>query len=235
MYGYYSSMWIVLPAMLLAMYASYKVKATYQKYSKFNNRNGYTGAQVARMILERHGIHHIPVELTPGVMTDHYDSKAGVVRLSEGVYNSTSLAAIGIAAHEIGHVIQDDEAYAFLRIRHAIFPVIAFANQTAMPLAFLGIFLGALSSVNSIGYLILQFAILLFTAVVIFHVVTLPVELNASHRAIEILEGEQILDQEEIIPAKRVLRAAALTYIAAAAVAISNLLRFILLSRGRRR
>lgn len=235
MVGYYSSMIYILPAFLLALYAQYKVKSTYQKYAKYNNRGGYTGAMVAQLILERGGINHVRIERVPGNLTDHYDSNAKVLRLSDGVYNSRSLAAIGIAAHECGHAIQDEENYAFLRLRHTIVPVVNFANQSAMPLAFLGLFLGAASGVNTIGYYILQLAIMMFTAVVIFHLVTLPVELNASARAIEVLEGEQILNSEEIIPAKRVLRAAALTYIAAAAVAISNLLRFVLLSRGRRR
>lgn len=223
----------LLPAMLFALLAQARVKSTYKKYSKFNSRKGLTGAEVARMILSSHHIDHVSIEKIKGKLTDHYDPKEKVLRLSKGVYNSHSLAAIGIAAHECGHAIQDDEDYLFLRLRHTMVPVVNFANGSAMPLAFLGIFLGALSNVNGIGHYILQLAIIMFTAVVMFHVVTLPVELNASSRAIAVLSSEGILDEDEIIPAKRVLNAAALTYIAAAAVAFANLLRLILLSRGR--
>ncbi len=225
----------VLPAILLAMYASSRVKSTYAKYAKFDNRNGYTGADVARMILERNGINHVVVEQVAGNLTDHYDSKNNVLRLSQGVYNNKSLAAIGIAAHECGHAIQDEEAYFFLKLRHTFIPVMNVASKAATPLAFLGLLMGAMSNINSIGYLILQLAIIMFGAVLVFHVVTLPVEFDASRRAIDILEGEGILDREEIIPAKRVLNAAALTYIAATAVALGNFLRFVMLSRGRRR
>ena len=235
MFGYYSSMIYVLPALILAMWAQSKVKSTYAKYSKVANRQGYTGAQVARMILDRKGISHVDVEPVRGELSDHYDPRKKVVRLSEGVYNSRSLAALSIAAHECGHAIQDEEEYMFLKIRHSIAPAVGFASQLATPLAFLGLFLGAASQIGGIGYLILQVAILMFTAVVIFHVVTLPVELNASSRAMDILEMEGYLERDEITGAKKVLSAAAMTYVAAAAVAMANLIRFIIISRGRRR
>lgn len=224
----------VIPAFILAMYAQYKVKNTYKKYSKFDNRRGFTGAEVAEMILRRKGIEHVRVEPVRGQLTDHYDPRSKTVRLSEGVYNSRSLAALSIAAHECGHAMQDADAYLFLRARHLIFPAVNIASRTASPLAFLGLFLGAMSNINSIGYLILQLAIVMFSVVVLFHTITLPVELNASSRALTVLEADGYLDREEIIPAKRVLRAAALTYVAAAAVALGNLIRFIILSRGRR-
>lgn len=234
---FYSSSYLVyvLPALILAMFASSRVKSTYAKYSKYTNRNGYTGADVARMILKNNDISHVRVEQVAGNLTDHYDSKNNVLRLSQGVYGSTSLAALGIAAHECGHAIQDDDNYFFLKVRHSFVPVMNFASKAATPLAFLGLILGAASGINTIGYFILQLAILLFGAVVVFHVVTLPVEFDASRRAIEILEGEGILQGDEIIPAKKVLNAAALTYIAATAVALGNFLRFVALSRGRRR
>lgn len=225
----------VLPALLLAMYASSRVKSTYRKYSQFENRNGYSGAEVARMILDRNDITTIAIERIDGNLTDHYDSKNKVLRLSNGVYDNRSIAALGIAAHECGHAIQDSEGYLFLKIRHAFVPAMGFATKSATPLAFLGLMLGAMSDINSIGYLILQLAIVMFAIVVVFHLVTLPVEFDASRRAIDILEGEGILNNEEIIPAKKVLNAAALTYVAAAAVAMGNLIRFVLLSRGRRR
>ncbi len=235
MFGYYSSMIYVLPAFLLAMWAQARVKSAYKKYSQVANRQGYTGAQIAKKILHRNGIDHVNVEPVSGMMTDHYDPREKVIRLSEGVYDSRSLAAISIAAHECGHAIQDDEAYLFLKIRHSIAPAVGFASKAATPIAFLGIILGAASQVGGIGYYILQIAILMFTAVVVFHVVTLPVEFNASSRAMEILEAEGYLERDEIKPAKKVLDAAALTYVAAAAVALGNLIRFIMLSRGGRR
>jgi len=226
----------IIPPLLLAMYAQSKVKSTYSKYSKTMNIKGLTGADVARRILERHGIDYVRVEPIEGVLTDHYDPKARVLRLSSGVYGNQSLAAIGIAAHECGHAIQDYDGYVFMKLRQTIVPVVNFANNTAMPLAFAGLMLGYFTGSGlGIGYYTLQFAIIMFAAVLVFHLVTLPVELDASNRAIEILEGEGILDREELIPAKKVLNAAALTYIAAAAVAAGNLIRFILLSRGSRR
>jgi Zn-dependent membrane protease YugP len=235
-FGDMSYLIYVLPPLLLAMFAQSRVKSTYAKYSKLNNRNGWTGAEVARQILDRYGVTDVTIEPIAGELTDHYDPVQRVLRLSKGVYGSKSLAAVGIAAHECGHALQDYEDYFFLKLRHTIVPVVNLANKSAMPLAFLGLMLGYFSGVGGgIGYMILQLAILMFTAVVVFHLVTLPVELNASSRAIEVLEGEGILDREEIIPAKKVLNAAALTYIAAAAVAAGNLIRFIMLSRGRRR
>ena len=233
MFGYYGSYILVIPAFIFALIAQQMVQGSFRRYSKFANRRGYTGADVATAILRRNGINHVAVEPVRGNLTDHYDPRTKTVRLSEGVYGSKSLAALSIAAHECGHAIQDEESYFFLRLRHSILPAVNIASNTATPLAFMGIFLGALSNVNSIGYLILQLAIIMFTVVVVFHVVTLPVELNASARAIRILENDGYLDQEEIIPARRVLRAAAMTYVAAAAVALSNLIRFVILSRSR--
>lgn len=235
MWSYYGTMWMLIPAMILAMWAQSRVKSAYNKYSKVANRQGYTGAQVARMILDRKGVEHVEIEGVKGQLSDHYDPRSKTIRLSEGVYGSQSLAALVIAAHECGHAIQDEESYYFLKVRHAIAPAVGFANKSAMPLAMLGIFLGAASSVNSIGYLILQVAIVLFTGVVAFHVITLPVEFNASSRAMNILEEEGYLERDEVGPAKKVLDAAALTYVAAAAVALANLIRLIALSRGSRR
>lgn len=235
MFHYYTSMWMLIPAMLLAFWAQSRVSSAYRKYSQVANLRGYSGADVARMILDRKGIRHVQVEGVPGELSDHYDPKGKVVRLSEGVYHGKSLAALAIAAHECGHAMQDEEDYAFLRLRHAIVPAVSFANRSAMPLAMLGLFFGAASSANGIGYYLLQLGILLFAVVVAFHVITLPVEFNASSRAMDILEEEGYLERDEVAPAKKVLDAAALTYIAAAAVALANLLRLIALSRGNRR
>lgn len=233
MFTYYGSMIVLIPAMIFAMIAQSMVKGSFRRYSKIRNKRNYTGKDVANIILSRNNIGFVEVRPVPGVLSDHYDPRNKSVNLSEEVYSKTSLAALAVAAHECGHAIQDDENYFFLRFRHAILPAVNIANQTAMPLAILGIFLGALTQTPGIGGLILKLSIMLFTLVVIFHVVTLPVEINASKRALVILEEEGFLDSEEIGGAKSVLRAAALTYIASAAVALSNLIRLILLSRSR--
>ncbi len=233
MYSYYGSMIILIPAMILAMFAQTMVKSSFRKYSKVRNRRNYTGREVASMILSRKDIGFVDVKPVGGVLTDHYDPRNKSVNLSEEVYDKTSLSALAVAAHECGHAIQDDRNYFFLRFRHAILPAVNIASTTAMPLAMLGIFLGALSGVPGIGSLLLKLGIMLFAIVVLFHVVTLPVEFNASRRALIILEEEGFLDSEEIRGAKAVLRSAALTYVASAAVALSNLIRLILLSRRR--
>lgn len=233
MFTYYGSMIVLIPAMIFAMLAQSMVKGSFRKYSKVRNKRNYTGRDVASIILSRNDISFVDVKPVSGVLTDHYDPRNKSVNLSEEVYDKTSLSALAVAAHECGHAIQDDQNYFFLRFRHVILPVVNIANQTAMPLAMLGIFMGALSRTPGIGGLILKLAIMLFTLVVLFHVVTLPVEINASRRALIILEEEGFLDSEEIDGAKAVLRSAALTYIAGAAVALSNLIRLILLSRSR--
>ncbi len=233
MLGYYGSMIVLIPAMLLAMFAQSAVKNTFRKYSTVRNRRNYTGREVASMILQRNGIGRVQVRPVAGVLTDHYDPRNKSVNLSQAVYDSNSLSALAVAAHECGHAIQDDKDYFFLRFRHAILPAVNIANTTAMPLAMLGLILGGASRTPGIGGFILEIAIILFSIVVIFHVITLPVEINASARALRILEEDGFLDSEEIGGAKAVLRSAALTYIGAAAVAASNLIRLILLSRRR--
>lgn len=223
---------LLIPAMLLAFYAQLKVKSTFAKYSKTRNRRGLTGKDVAERMLRSAQIFDVRVESIQGNLTDHYDPKGKVLRLSDSVYNSTSLAAIGVAAHECGHAIQHDTGYAFLLARNFIVPIVNITSQAAMPLVFLGFILG-FSSGSTIGLALVQLGIVLFSAVVAFQVITLPVEFNASFRAIRILQTDGYLDDEEIKPAKRVLQAAALTYIAAAAVALANLIRLLALSRRR--
>jgi uncharacterized protein len=217
---------LVIPALLLSIYAQVNVSKTFKKYSETGNSGRYTGAQATRMILDANDLYDVRVEKAQGALTDHYDPKTRVVRLSEPVYDSTSLAALGVAAHETGHAIQHKEEYGPLKLRSVLVPAARIGSAAGPYLAIFGL-------IMSLDILV-QLGIILFAAAVLFYIVTLPVELNASSRALEILEGKTILTREEIIPARKVLRAAALTYLAAALAAIANLLRLILLSRNRR-
>ncbi|MBR5515646.1 MAG: zinc metallopeptidase [Clostridia bacterium] len=215
----------VIPPMLLAAWASMNVNTTYKKYSKVTNRYGMTGFDAARRILDKNGLYNVRIERVSGNLTDHFDPKTNVVRLSDGVYNSTSVAAVGVAAHEAGHAAQYAQNYAPMEIRGAILPVANIGSTAGIWLAILGIFL----SMEFLSYI----GIALFCAVVLFQLVTLPVEFNASRRALKALEGAYLSD-EELKGAKKVLSAAALTYIAALLVALGNLLRLISLVNRRR-
>ncbi|MBV7271938.1 zinc metallopeptidase [Clostridiaceae bacterium UIB06] len=214
---------ILIPALIIAAYAQYKVSSTYEKYSTYGNHNGYTGAQVARMLLDGNGLLDIPVEVISGKLTDHYDPARRVMRLSEGVFYGNSVAAIGVAAHETGHAIQHSRHYAPLIIRNSIVPVVNFGSSASWLLFILGMIFRSGNLIN-IG-------ILLFSSVVIFQIVTLPVEFDASNRALKLLDSRGILHSEELKGAKSVLNAAAMTYVAAALMAIAQLLRLIILSR----
>ncbi len=214
---------ILIPALIIAAYAQYKVSSTYEKYSRHGNRNGYTGSQVARMLLDSEGLYDVPVEVIPGKLTDHYDPAHRVMRLSEGVFYGNSVAAIGVAAHETGHAIQHSRHYAPLIIRNSIVPVVNFGSSASWLLFVVGMIFRS-GSLISIG-------ILLFSLVVIFQIITLPVEFNASNRALKLLDSRGILYSEELKGAKSVLSAAAMTYVAAALTAIAQLLRLIILSR----
>lgn len=218
---------LVLPALLFALYAQNRVQGTFNKYLRVANSRGLTGARIAREILDNQGLYDVKVEMVGGHLTDHYDPRAKVVRLSQHVYSGTSVAAVGVAAHETGHAIQHQISYAPLAFRNSLVPIASLGSRAAMPLAIFGLILGLEPLVN--------FGIILFSAVVAFQVITLPVEFNASGRALEILETRGFLSREELSPAKKVLNAAALTYVASAAVGIANLLRLLLISgRGRR-
>lgn len=216
----------VVPALILAFYAQTKVNTTFNKYSKVYSSRGITAHDVARKILNMNGLNNISIERVSGNLTDHFDPKANVIRLSDSTYSSTSVGAIGVAAHEVGHAVQYAEGYAPIKIRNSIVPVVQFSSYLAWPLALLGIILGSSGLAN--------FGVLLFSVVVAFQIITLPVELNASSRAIKTLDESYILEGNELTGAKKVLKAAALTYIAAAAVAIGNLLRLLALT-GRSR
>lgn len=225
--GYYSSMIILIPAIIFAMYAQARVKTTFSKYLRVRNIRHITGHEAARKILDRNGLSNVEIEYSKGSLSDHYDPRKRILRLSSDVYNGTSIASVSVAAHESGHAIQHAKGYAPLQIRNSIAPTVGFASQAAFPLAFLGFFMGGG------GEFLINIAIYLYSAAVIFQVITLPVEFNASSRAIVQLEANDIIEIEEKKGARSVLNAAALTYVAAMAVAIGNLLRLIIL-RDRR-
>lgn len=213
---------ILLPAIILAAWAQYKVSSTFNRFNSVRSYRGYTGEQVARMILNNAGIYDVQIEMVSGNLTDHYDPTSKTVRLSRDVYYGTSLAAIGVAAHEIGHVQQHHEGYAALKFRHSMVPVVNLSNGASWILFILGIFM-SIPLLTNIG-------IILFLAVVTFQVVTLPVEFNASNRAIKNISNMGILEGEEVRGARKVLNAAALTYVAATLMAVAQLLRLLAIS-----
>ncbi|MGC9490045.1 MAG: zinc metallopeptidase [Thermovirgaceae bacterium] len=216
---------LLIPALILAGWAQMKVKGTYDRYSRIAARRGLTAKDVARRILDVNGLRNIPVERTAGSLTDHYDPKAKTLRLSETVYNSPSIAAIGVAAHEAGHALQDAEAYAPLKLRNSIVPVVSLGSGLAFPLFFIGFLFGT--------PFLMDLGILFFLGVLLFHLVTLPVEYNASERALRILDNTGILAADEMKGARAVLNAAALTYVAATVMAAFQLVRLLML-RGMR-
>ncbi len=217
---------LVLPAFIFAMYAQFKVKSTFSHYSQQSNVRGLTGAEVARMILDDNGLTDVPVEAVEGELSDHYDPSSRTLRLSESVYGSTSVAAIGVAAHETGHAIQHKVGYAALGLRSALVPV-ANIGSTLGPWMAIGGFFFHIPVLIHLG-------IILFSCAVAFYLITLPVEFNASSRALSLLGSCDILEKDELEPARKVLSAAAMTYVASAAVAMAQLLSLILSLTGRR-
>ena len=230
---YYSSdsLWtyvlIVLPAVILALWASANVNSTFKKYSNVPSSSGYTGMDAARRILDANGLTNIRIEHVSGNLTDHYDPKAGVIRLSDAVYANNSAAAIGVAAHEAGHAVQHAEKYAPLVIRNAIIPICSIGSNLAMPLIILGLVLDMFG--------LCYIGILAFGLAALFQLITLPVEFNASRRALAALESSGRFSDTDLKNAGKTLRAAALTYVAALAVALANLLRIIVIVGGRNR
>ncbi|MBQ1274735.1 MAG: zinc metallopeptidase [Cellulosilyticum sp.] len=218
-------LWITLIMMIIPLYASMKVQNTFQLYSKKRTLAGYTGEEVARRILAINNI-NIPIQPVRGSMTDFYDPINKALALSQTVYGVDSIAAVGVAAHECGHAIQDARDYAFLRFRHSIYPLTNFASRLSMPLIFLGLVFSTMS-------FLVDFGIILFAITTLFAIVTLPVEFNASKRALATLESSGILTSEELVGAKKVLDAAALTYVAAAMASILSLVRLIMISNRR--
>lgn len=226
---YYDPTYILLlPAIILALYAQMRVQSAYSKYKNVMNQRRLTGAEAARRILNANGLSSVLVERTRGTLSDHYDPRTNVVRLSEEVYDTPSVAAVGIAAHEVGHAIQHNFGYMPIKLRNTILPVAQFSSGLAMPLILLGILISKFSILIRVG-------ILLYAAVVAFQLITLPVELNASRRALASIREMDYLSAEEIKGTKKVLSAAALTYIAAAATAILQLVRLIALTGNHRR
>ncbi len=223
---------LVLPAIILAMAAQGKVSSTFNKYSRVPSRIGITGAEAARRIMEQNGIYDVSIERVSGNLTDHYDPSKKILRLSDSVYSSSSIAAVGVAAHETGHAIQHARGYAPLSLRSLMVPLANIGSRLSMPLILLGLIF---SFSSRMGDSLITLGIVLFGLSVVFTVITLPVEFNASKRAIACLGDSRILYEDEIEGAKKVLSAAAMTYVASTAVALANFLRLIVVFGGRRR
>ncbi|GAB4254792.1 MAG: zinc metallopeptidase [Thermoleophilia bacterium] len=214
---------LLIPALLLSLYAQYKVSATFNKFSEVGSAFGRSGAEAARRLLDANGLSHVSIEITGGRLDDHYDPRTKVLRLSQPVGARSSLAALGVAAHEVGHAVQDAQEYAPMRIRGAVVPVANLGSSLGIILFIVGIFM-AVPALTNLG-------IVLFSGMVFFTLVTLPVEFDASRRALVMLRDQGVLAATEIDGARAVLRAAALTYVAAALMAILQLVRLILISR----
>ncbi len=223
---------LLIPGVIFTFWAQFKVKSTYSKYSSMPSPHGMTGAAVARRILDSNGLRDVPVEPVRGHLTDHYDPRTRVLRLSESVYHSNSVAAVGVAAHEAGHALQHARGYLPLRFRIAIVPVCNIGSNLAMPLFFIGWLIPGLSLLSE--YLMLA-GILAFSLAVFFQLVTLPVEFNASRRAMRCLSGSGTMSEEQLTGSRRVLSAAAMTYVAALAVGLLSLLRLVLIATSRSR
>ena len=221
---------LVVIGAVICMIASARVKGTFNKYSQLRSMSGMNGAQVAQRVLQAAGIYDVQVRHVSGSLTDHYDPRTKTVNLSDPVYNATSVAALGVAAHECGHAIQHAKSYAPISIRSALVPIANFGSMLAWPVILIGLFFNTRSS-----GLIIDIGILLFSAAVLFQLVTLPVEFDASRRALVMLRTQGILADDELRYTRRVLKSAALTYVASAAAAILQLLRIILITNGRRR
>lgn len=223
---------IILPAFIFALWASARVNTTFKKYSRLHCMSGYTGAMAARTVLDKNGLQHVRIEHIQGNLTDHFDPRDNVIRLSDSVYNSTSAAAIGVACHEAGHAVQHAENYLPIKIRQALVPITNVGSQIGIWLFFIGVLLTYFSST----FVFLAYVgIALFSFTALFQLVTLPTEFNASSRALKAINDTGILDPEAQKGAKKVLGAAALTYVAALAVSLSQILRLLVILAGTRR
>ena len=228
MYGFFDPTYIlIIIGVIITLAASAKMNSAFRRYSKVRSHSGLTGAQAAAKILNYAGIYYVVVERVSGNLTDHYDPRSKVLRLSDATYNATSVAAIGVAAHECGHAMQDKEAYAPLKLRGSLVPVANIGSNLSWIFIILGIIMGANQTLLNIG-------ILLFSLAVIFQLVTLPVEFNASSRALRVLKDSAMMYEDEVEDTRKVLSAAALTYVASAAAAILSLLRLVILFGGGR-
>lgn len=229
MWEYYLLGFILLPGILLAMYASIKVNTTYSKYSHVASASGLTAAQVAELMLRNAGLYDVRITCIGGNLTDHFDPRTRTLALSQGVYHSTSVAAIGVAAHEVGHAIQHSEGYVPLKLRSAMVPVINISSRLLWPILIIGLLFTFLIEIPLLGDIFLIAGLVVFGGSLIFSLVTLPVEFNASSRAYRTLIDNQILSVQEANLSKKVLNAAALTYVASMVMALLNLLRFLLI------
>lgn len=221
---------LVLIGVILSLIASSRVKSTFAKYSQMRNTRGMTGAEAAQRVLQAAGIYDVRIEHVRGNLSDHYDPRSKVLRLSDSVYGQTSVAAVGVAAHECGHAIQHARGYAPLKLRSTLVPIANFGSQIAWPLILIGLLFNGNSST-----MFINLGIIAFLGAVLFQLITLPVEFNASSRAIRMIADTGLMQGQEIVAAKKVLSAAALTYVASAATAILQLLRILILTGGRRR
>ncbi len=230
-YGYWQSYWLYLvivgPALLFAIGAQIKVKSNFNRYSKVLSKRGLTGANAALQVLNFYGIHDVKIECVSGKLSDHFDPKSNVIRLSQDVFGSTSVAAIGVACHEAGHAAQHAQGYAPIKFRNAIVPVCNIGSYLGIPIAVIGVFFNS--------DLLVNFGLALYSLIAVFQFVTLPVEFNASRRAVDVISQTDILNEEELKGTRKVLTAAAMTYVAALATSIANLLRFIIMFTGRRK
>ena len=236
-YGYYygfdwTYLYLVLPCVLLSLWASHNVNTTFKKYSTQYSLRRLTGAEAAQRVLQANGVQGVRIERVSGNLTDHFDPKTNVIRLSDSVYSSTSTAAIGVACHEAGHAVQYAVNYAPIKLRAAIIPITNFGSRIAMPLILAGILF---SSLGTMSDTLVYLGIAAFGLSLVFQLVTLPVEFNASRRALQAIESTRILTEEEQRGAQKTLRAAAMTYVAATAVALAQLLRLIAIFGGGRR
>ena len=222
---------MVLPFVILSIWASSNVNSTFKRYSQVYSRRGLTGAQAAEQVLKDNGVFDVRIERVSGNLTDHYDPKTNVIRLSNDVYGNTSAAAIGVACHEAGHAVQYAKDYAPIKLRAAIVPITNIGSMLAMPLIILGLVLNVMSEFS---YTFVYIGIACFGLSFLFQLITLPVEFDASHRAVAAIDRAGLLDSKELDGAKKTLRAAALTYVAAAAVSLMQLLRLIMIFGGRR-
>ncbi len=222
---------LLIPAIIFAFYAQAKVNSAYNKYSGVRNKKGINGAQAARQILDANKLGNVRIEVTQGKLSDHYDPRTKILRLSPKVYNEPSIASVSIAAHECGHAVQHANAYAPLIVRNSIVPVVNIVSTISWPLLIFGLIIGQAGNATQ-GNFIFNLGIIAFLGVVLFHLITLPVELNASSRAIKQIQELNIIYAEEASAAKKVLSAAAMTYVAALAMAVANLLRLLAI-RGR--
>lgn len=229
--GFWTSILPIILGMVICLIASWNVKSTFKRYSDVHNARGLTAAQAARQILDSNGLHHVPIERVSGNLTDHYDPRANVVRLSDSVYDSTSVASLGVAAHECGHAVQHATSYAPIKVREAVLPLTNIGSNLWYIIFVVGL---ALSS-SAFGAMLVWVGIILFALVVLFQIVTLPVEFNASRRALNTLESYHMLEEGELKQSAKVLRAAALTYVAAVANALLQLFRLLAIAGNRRR